>query len=172
MSRTNRCRHGPLTAGHLLEVDNVLVRLQRVTRRQVRVDVALLQPRVVVPGETRRYLLAVMHTLVQRLELAVELTAALDVEAVVFRQRLLLLLCRTRRSCVSGFVSRTNPIIQNNGCGWVGGGSTLESNPWKIKFCFGKDRRQPPTPHQKKLVSPVKCNGTLACVSVFNRRSC
>ena len=162
MSRTNRCRHGPLTAGHLLEVDNVLVRLQRVTRRQIRVDVALLQPRVVVPGETRRYLLAVMHALVQRLELAVELTAALDVEAVVFRQRLLLLLCRTRRSCV----------IQNNGCGWVGGGSTLESNPWKIKFSFGKDRRQPPTPHQKKLVSPVKCNGTLACVSVFNRRSC
>ena len=119
MSRTSRYRHGPLTAGHLLEVDDVLVRLQRVTRRQVRVDVALHEPRVIVAGETRRYLLAVVHALVQRLELAVELTAALDVEAMVLGQRLLLLLCRIRRSRVNGFVSMTNAVVQNMD---VGGG--------------------------------------------------
>ena len=85
-----------LTTGHLLEVDDVLVRLQCVARRQVGVDVALLEPRVVVAGETGWNLLAVVHTLVQRLELSIQLTASLDIRPIVLGQCLLLLLCHTK----------------------------------------------------------------------------
>ena len=107
--------HAILTARHLLEVDDVLVRLQRVARRQIGVDVALLQPRVVVAGETGWNLLAVMHTLVQRLELAVQLTASLDVRPVVLGQGLLLLLCHTKTWVLIGMCNMAWDIVM---CGY------------------------------------------------------
>ena len=110
-----------LTARDLLKVDYVLVRLQRSTRRHVRVHVTLLQPRVVVAGEAVRRDLAEVHALVQALELPVQLVAAFDVEAVVLGQNLLLLLllCSNQRHVSAREISAENSdvcsifVIQN-----------------------------------------------------------
>ena len=76
------CR-GSLTARHFAEVNELRMRILRVTCRYVAVLVALVQPRIEVSRKTTRRYSARFHAVFQRLEFAEQLRSTGNIESFV-----------------------------------------------------------------------------------------